>query len=263
VDWRRELELVHLPRHRAMLLSRARMRLLYALPSRLKRLLYRGNRYFCPVCASRLRAFMRFGLLPREWCPVCASMRRHRLLWVFLAERTDLFDRSTKRLLHFAPEAALERRLKRTPGLDYVTADLNDPGVMDRQDITCMSYEEDAFDGIVCSHVLEHVPDDRAAMRELARVLQPGGWAALMVPYYDTGPTDEDAAVVDPADRERRFGQHDHVRYYGRDIVDRLEEAGLQVEKVTGSQILTADQLERLQVDASEIIFFCRKPARP
>ena len=252
-----ELRLLGLPRHRRRILSRARLRALASLPRRLKVLLYRGERYFCPVCESRVRRFLGFGDLPDECCPVCASMRRHRLLWLYLTRRSDLFGGIRRRVLHFAPEPAIETRLKRVPSLDYVTADLYAPLVMDREDITKMTYPDRSFDVVLCSHVLEHVPEDRAAMYELARVLRPGGYAVIMVPYDTTGDTDEDLSVSDPAERERRFGQFDHVRCYGLDLVDRLAEAGLDVGLLTASSFLSTEELERFQIDGDETIFVC------
>ena len=89
-----------------------------------------------------------------------------------------------------------------------------------------------AFDTIICSHVLEHVPADAKAMSELFRVLRPGGVAIIQVPYADDcAETDEDPSVTDPLERERRFGQFDHVRIYGRDFADRLRRAGFVVDE--------------------------------
>ena len=95
------------------------------------------------------------------------------------------------------------------------------------------SFDECTFDVVVCNHVLEHVPEDRKAMRELQRILKPGGWAVLLVPFdQDRAVTYEDWAIVDPDERERAFGQFDHVRVYGRDYVDRLSDAGFEVSVV-------------------------------
>ena len=94
-------------------------------------------------------------------------------------------------------------------------------------DITRLRFEDSRFDAIICLHVLEHVPDDRAAMAELFRVLKPGGWAILETPLdLDMAETEEDPSVVSPRERERLYGQPDHVRRYGRDLLDRLAEAG-------------------------------------
>ena len=92
--------------------------------------------------------------------------------------------------------------------------------------VTAIPLADGVVDMLVCYHVLEHVPDDAAAMRELARVLSPGGVGLVQVPIRFGMPTDEDLSAGE-AERVRRFGQHDHVRYYGDDFEQRLVEAGL------------------------------------
>ncbi|MBK7751686.1 MAG: methyltransferase domain-containing protein [Flavobacteriales bacterium] len=124
--------------------------------------------------------------------------------------------------------------LRKAPGVTYIAGDKQAPGYSYPQDtidldITALDFPDDHFDLIICSHVLEHVPEDRTAMRELCRVLRPGGTAILLVPMSDRPTTDEDPSVTDPQERFRRFGQTDHVRLYGRDYMDRLREAGFIV----------------------------------
>ena len=255
-----ELSLARLPEHRAMLRSRIRMRALLALPEAPRRAVFRGEARFCSICRSRLSRFLPFGNLPDEWCPVCASMGRHRFMWIILQTHTNLLDETPKRLLHFAPERSLEDALAGVPGLLSTTADLYDPHVDDRVDIRSMPYEDSTFDAVLCSHVLEHVDNDRAAIREIARVLRPGGWAVIMVPYFDGMLTDEDPSITDPAERERRFGQQDHVRFYGRDIADRLADAGLHVQPLRADELLPASRLANEGVRPEETAFLCTRP---
>lgn len=162
-------------------------------------------------------------------CPNCGARERHRHLWLFLQHKTNLLS-DRLRVLHVAPERILEKRLKSQPNLDYVSVDLARRRATVKADITGLPFPENSFDVILCSHVLEHVVDDRKAMRELHRVLRPSGWAAIMVPIkWRRDQTFEDPTVVAPRDRERVFGQADHVRIYGRDFTSRLEEAGFRV----------------------------------
>src|SRR5205085_3135557 len=124
----------------------------------------------------------------------------------------------------FAPEWALRQRLRRLEHLRYVTADLCAPDVDLHVDITALSLEDASFDAVICSHVLEHVPDDEVAMRELRRITAPGGWCLVMVPLdLAREHTHEDPSITEPRDRLRVFGQADHVRFYGPDILGRLE----------------------------------------
>jgi SAM-dependent methyltransferase len=196
--------------------------------------LYRGDRVECPCCGGTFRAFMPI-VKPvgpnrgNERCPGCGARERHRQVCLYLEQWTNLLT-DRHRVLHFAPERSLERRLRARPNLDYVSTDLARSRVMVRADITGLPFPDEAFDVILCSHVLEHVPDDRAAMRELHRVLAPRGWALVMVPFSARrAETYEDPTIVAPRDRERHFGQADHVRVYGLDVKARLEDAGFTV----------------------------------
>jgi SAM-dependent methyltransferase len=221
------------------------------------RLAYAGDRVACPVCEHTFRGWLHH---PQHGnCPYCRSESRHRLLWLVLAE--DRSGGQTKRdLLHFAPEWCLERRFRTDGRLGrYVTADLSAPGVDVHTDITALSFADGSFDAIVCSHVLEHIPDDRAAMRELHRVLRPGGVAYVQVPIAeDQAQTDEDPTISDPKERARRFGQFDHVRLYGRDLVERLTTAGFSVEQLRPVRSMTPEKAARWGV-WDDILFRCQR----
>ena len=228
--------------------------------SLLRRAKHFGWTRFCPVCRSRVRRFLPAGVVPRPdaVCPVCQSYERHRLLWVFFERHTDLFAPAVKKLLHVAPEPILATRLRRIPGIAYLSGDLHDPEAMVAMDITRLPFGDGAFDVVLCSHVLEHVPDDRKAMAELCRVLRPGGWAVLQVPLHE-GTTLEDPAVTDPAERERLFGQRDHVRRYGADYGQRLEAAGFRVRTFPAAEVVGAQHVRRMGIMADESVHYCTR----
>ncbi len=171
---------------------------------------------------------------------------------------TDLFDGNSKRMLHVAPEKALQRKFEKLPNLDYLTGDLNERSAMVKMDITDIQFPNHSFDVIYCSHVLEHVSDDRRAMREFARVLKPVSWAVLLVPVKGDV-TFEDPSVTSPEDRESLFGQFDHVRNYGLDFRDRLEEAGFKARIFTTSKIVGGDGFKRLGLPnrPNNVVFYC------
>jgi SAM-dependent methyltransferase len=181
-------------------------------------------------------------------------------LWRFLEEKTDFFQLRDVRMLHVAPEALLETRFRKQLGAGYLSADFLQPADV-KMDITDIQYPEDSFDVVYCSHVLEHVPDDRQAMRELCRVLKPSGWAILLVPVT-VDSTIEDPTITDPQERLRLFGQDDHVRRYGPDFVDRLREAGFNVTTTSAADFLSLEERSRIAVDqpAAGDVFYCRKP---
>jgi SAM-dependent methyltransferase len=229
----------------------------------------------CPFCGGRSESFLPFGLTSpvlRERtvvgggyrsnavCPSCLSLDRERLVYLFLLHRTDLFA-SEARVLHVAPEGNLSETLSRRKV--YVAADLMPLDGMIRIDITHIELPDAAFDVVICNHVLEHVPNDRAAMSEIFRVLRPAGWAILQVPFSTSAEaTYEDDMVTDPADRDRVFGQSDHVRVYGQDYPDRLRRAGFSVE-IRNAAVEFGDALcERYALCKAENVYLCRKTAR-
>jgi SAM-dependent methyltransferase len=171
-------------------------------------------------------------------CPWCEASDRERLGTLFIEHALRESPQRLLRLLDIAPSSALQRYLRGTGRFVYRSADLFRPGVDDRVDVQDMAcYADGAFDAVLCSHVLEHVPDDRRAMRELYRILAPGGWALLMVPIRVTqSTTDEDPALEDPGERIRRFAQRDHVRTYARaDYLTRLRDTGGVVRQWTAA----------------------------
>jgi SAM-dependent methyltransferase len=237
------------------------------MPSSLKRAAKRLIPYYrkvrCPICDTWDHQFPSFGLVPRPnaLCPGCGSLERHRMVWDFLRRETDLFDHRPKKMLHVAAEPALSSRLRHVPNLDYLTADLLDPSAMVVMDITNIPYPDQSFDVIYCSHVLEHVPDDRKALREFRRVLKSSGWTVVVVPI-EGATTFEDPTVTDPKERERLFGQADHVRLYGPDFEERLVQAGFRVQAIRTTDLYSAEEMARHAVRADEHpIFFCTPAA--
>jgi SAM-dependent methyltransferase len=201
------------------------------------------------------------GFPPRPAaCPGCDSRERQRLLYLYLHERTNLF-KDRLRVLHVAPEDCLQPKLASSPNIDYISADLSSSTAMTRMDITDIQFPNGSFDVILCSHVLEHVGDDRRAMRELHRILRPGGWAILQVPVDSSQEhTFEDPRVTDPRERERLFGQWDHVRVYGRDYCDRLRASGFGVQVVHFTSELPNELICNFGLDEDEDIYHCSKP---
>ncbi|MEA2421017.1 MAG: hypothetical protein QOF55_116 [Thermoleophilaceae bacterium] len=230
---------------------------------RLRLAIYRGNRVECPCCGAHFSRFMP-GLSHRDTrvCPRCGAQERHRALWLYMRERTDLFARPQLSILHWAPEYALQRSLRALPNAAYVSADLEGDEAAQHMDMTDVPFKDGAFDLIVCVHVLEHVADDRRAMREMARVLKPGGTAMLLVPIVLEQPTREnDPAVVTPEQRKAAYWQEDHVRLYGADFPARLEEEGFDVTVDRWVRSLDQATLERHGLFPLEDVYVARKPA--
>lgn len=219
-----------------------------------------GAKHHCAVCNRRVKAFnqlpgfysenmKKYGFpYERELetcnftdysCPFCAASDRDRLAALYIRKClvNDIKEKVIN-VLDIAPSPPLSRFLKNmnlpSREVSYRTADLFVEGVDDKVDITDMNiYRDGQFNFLICSHVLEHVPDDRKALRELYRVLKPGGRGVLMVPIALTiKETDEDPSVVTEADRWRRFGQFNHLRLYSKSgFVERVKEAGFSLKQ--------------------------------
>jgi SAM-dependent methyltransferase len=219
---------------------------------------YKGNRVECPVCGKHFRKFMPYGyntVRENVLCPKCLSLERHRLLWLYLKNKTSFFTDNLK-VLHVAPEQCFNKRFRKLKNLDYTTADLESPLADVKLDIQQMPFGEGEYDVVICNHVLEHVPDDRKAIKEIYRVLKPGGYAILQVPTdYGMEITREDPTVTDPKERERLFRQKDHFRLYGRDYLNRLKEAGFTIREENYLTVLQPEIRERYRLPEMEFMY--------
>lgn len=217
----------------------------------------------CPCCGQLAPTFLPHGTanLPNRRCPGCGSLERHRLHWFFLHERTALLkDRLV--VLHFAPERALQKLLVAQANLEYHSADLASKRAAEHFDICAIPYPDDTFDVILCSHVLEHVADDRTAMAELFRVMKPGGWGLIEVPHdASLAQTLEDPSVTTDEERTRLYGQRDHVRRYGRDYFTRLSSTGFEVVTHRYARDLPASRIAKHRLHADGAITIATKPA--
>ena len=222
----------------------------------------RGKKYEDPIDGKTFRKFLPYGYgSPRAnvLSPSTLSLERHRLLWLYLTRETDFFSKPLK-VLHVAPEQAFYKRFKNQKNLTYITTDLYSPLADVKADLCALPFEDNSFDVIFCNHVLEHIPDDAQAMRELYRVMKKGGWGIFQVPQdINRAHTFEDDTIIDPAERTRIFGQYDHVRVYGLDYFDRLRQVGFEVEEIVYSTHFTAEEIERYRIVPQEILPLCKK----
>lgn len=223
---------------------------------------YKGNRIEDPISGKKYRKILPYGRLqsrPNALAPHSLSLERHRLIWLYLKERTDFFT-SPKRVLHIAPEYCFIKPFKKLKNLDYVTADLISPWADVRLDVQSIPFPDSNFDVVICNHVLEHVDDDRKAMQELYRVMKPGGFGIFQVPLdssIDT--TIEDKSINTPELREKHYKQRDHLRLYGKDYAKRLSTAGFEVTEDDYIHTLPVDLAKRYALPEDEILYICRK----
>jgi SAM-dependent methyltransferase len=249
-----------------------------ALVRRIRLPKYRGDAYCCPICRVNLRAFKPLspryeelttsnGYYPLSqvetfnyrnyYCPACDASDRERLYAIYLDAAFARFDRARRyRVVEFAPSLALQKKIKSYPFVDYRSADLFRHTVDDRIDICDMHvYADNSVDVVLCSHVLEHVPDDRKAMREIFRILRPGGFAIVMVPLVHGVEETCEVETNTPEERWKLFGADDHVRQYGkRDFADRLTATGFRLERL-GAGHFGAETFRRAGIADDSVLY--------
>lgn len=211
----------------------------------------------CPACDSPVGEWNPGpGGRPHATCPKCWSLERHRFLAITLEGLRPLLATSD-RVLEAAPQLQVRKVLRRVaPKIQYVGTDLMDLRWTDVcGDALALPFRDGIFDLALHFHVFEHIPDDRTAMGEVARVLRPGGLLICQVPQRPGTVTDEEFGLS-PEENLARFGQADHVRYYGDDFEDRLVGAGFRVATYTASDVLSAEEQHRINVPAKERLWF-------
>jgi SAM-dependent methyltransferase len=243
----------------------------------IRKIAYLGTQQYCNVCKSHIRRFMPGGLInpvfekyeiigggyhEYDWCPVCKASYRQRLIHLFLEERKIL--KPGLRILHAAPEECFHH-LFNNGQTEYVCCDIeperysyySKPVFMDLTNIT---FPDHSFDLVLVSHILEHIPDDAKALSEIYRVMAPGGIAILQVPVSrKLEKTYEDSTIVTPEEKLEKFGQRDHVRIYAMDYVDRIRNAGFQVEVIPATSYSSVKNFNKLMLEMREQLFIARK----
>lgn len=226
--------------------------------------LYRGNKVECPVCEKSFSKFLSYGskVAQRDnvLCPYDLTLERHRLMWLYLKNKTDFFTKPDLKVMHIAPEQCFHKGFKNQKNLDYVTGDLVSPIADLHFDLHDIPLKDNQYEVIFCNHVMEHVEDDLRCMQELYRIMKPGGWGILQVPI-DTSRTTtyEDASITSPEEREKHFWQYDHVRLYGTNYPNRLAEAGFRVEAVDFKNEMSPELIERYRLQKDELLYVVHK----
>ena len=227
-------------------------------------LLYKGNNVECPVCERSFSKFLSYGsdVAHREnvLCPYDLTLERHRLMWLYLRDETDFFTAEKLNVLHIAPEQCFHKKFKEQKNLNYLTGDLVSPIADLHFDLHSIPLENDRFDVVFCNHVMEHVDDAIQCMKELHRVMKPGGWGIMQVPQdFSRDETLEDPAIQSPEDREKYYWQKDHVRLFGRDYPRWLEKAGFSVTEFQKESKYDQNQIQRYRLQKEEILYIVRK----
>ena len=241
------------------------------------------KRHECPICGERCVEFIPFGslLYEREQCPNCGSLSRQRSLYLIMKREIDLFNKTNDiNILHFAPEPSLYQLFDEKENINYVTADLDKAEykkelyffvsgktakyyenpqdfIKEEIDVQSIPFEDNSFDYVIINHVLEHVPNDRQAMREICRILKPEGIAFISVPV-EGEITNEDERINTPELRLKYYMDPTHLRLYGRDIKERLESCGFEVEEYDDKEYFSKEERDLYGIHKAEILYLCR-----
>jgi len=221
------------------------------------RLFFQKGNCLCLVCGQPLARFIPIDK-QELLCPACGSGKRHRRLFQLL---TEIMNARDALILDFSPNPGFAHYASRKWGAYYRTTNFEASDKTDFHfDITRIAAADNSFGIILCYHVLEHIEEDRKAMQELLRVLQPGGLCLLQTPFKE-GEIYENPAVVTPGDRLIHFEQEDHVRIYSvSGLADRLREAGFRVHIKTYLQGDNPGETFRLGFKEQESIILATKP---
>lgn len=213
-------------------------------------LLYTGNKFQCNICDKKLSGFI--SLENDKLCPRCGSLQRTRRLWQVL---NDGFLQHNIKILDFSPSRSIYRLLKKN--YNYLSSDLSGDFLSEvAYDITKIDTDTDSYDLIICYHVLEHIDNDTEAMKELFRVLKKGGNCFIQTPFKE-GEIFEDSSIRLPKERQKFFGQFDHVRIYSVEgLKKRLENVGFKVTP----KYFTSNNDNLHGFSKNETVLICRKP---
>ncbi|MCI9342258.1 MAG: methyltransferase domain-containing protein [Lachnospiraceae bacterium] len=228
----------------------------------------------CSFCKKRFHHFMIHGYVselvqkhnttlgPRfSDCPYCYSVDKYRWLWHVLEHNTNLKQLKNGKILHFAPEKPILSKIKKFigTGVEYITGDLAPGHAEHIVDMTDIQFANDQFDLIIACNVLEHIPDEQAAIRELKRVLKPNGVIVLMIPICFDMDTFEDPSINSDEKRLRYYRQEDHVRLYGNDYVKQFEKYGLNIKNIKPEKYFSSKEQKQYGLTKVSPILLCRK----
>lgn len=195
----------------------------------------------------------------RGGCSVCGSSDRARFVYYVIENFTKLMNKNECKILHFAPEKAISEKLREIHGKQYISADIMSGRADVIANIVNLQFHNEEFDYIICNHVMEHICEEKRAFSEVRRCLKPGGILIFTAPICWTQETYEDDNVLTVDDRIRYYGQEDHVRLYGNDIVERIEKFGFDVNLLCCNEIGIEDEIRKFGFLRNDSALLCKR----
>ena len=191
-------------------------------------------------------------------CPKCGIIDRERWLYYVIKNKTNIATTSG-RILHFAPEQTIINYIKQNTNIDYYTCDIQVGRAMHIVDITDIQFKNNTFDYIIFNHVMEHIPNEKKAIREIKRVLKKNGVLIFSFPICLDMKTQEDKKIQSSEDRLRLYGQEDHVRLYGYDYIKRYRKYGLNLNVYSPQDEFTDQEIEKYGFIKDDVIIIATK----
>lgn len=228
---------------------------------------------FCNLCGSNISAWRYIGSQytifhsnkivggskRRGGCPICGGSDRERYVYYILKHYTNIMDGLEHSVLHFAPEEFLSQTLKKLCGRKYISADIVPGRAETIANIEKLQFESGVFEYIICNHVMEHIYKEQEAFYEIKRCLIRGGILILTVPICWEHKTFEDDTIKTEEERIKWYGQKDHVRLYGNDIVERVEHFGFDVTSLRCNEMVDEFDIKRMGFIPEDVVLFCKK----
>lgn len=225
--------------------------------------IYIGNKFYCNCCNKSFRKFLPKGNIKRlnAKCPFCSSLERTRVIDLYLEKELNIYNKENIKILHFAPEDILFKKLIKIKDVDYIDGDINPNYARNIIDATDIKYPDNYFDLIICCHVLGHIPDEAKAINEMHRVLKKDGVALIMTVLSEKEKTFESDSITSSQQRLENYGEADLCRLHGLDFSSRLTKQGFKTEVNDYRKTFPLDvQIKNSLGDGKrEIIYVCRK----
>lgn len=219
--------------------------------------------HYCPICKNK-NVFMPFGIVqrPNAQCPVCRGVERHRFLY-YIYQKEFLEKKSPIKIMHTAPEKCISDLILNKKNIEYFPTDLHPENYTfincTKEDVTDLTFADESFDFVLSNHVMEHILDEEKFLSELTRVLKKGAKLILTFPIdIKLKETFEDKNIQTDEDRLKFYGQEDHIRVYGLDIIEKLK-TKYDAECVFAEKLLTKDIINKASIISSDIAFVITK----
>ena len=221
-------------------------------------LIYKGRNTTCLICSAKSKKFIPISFYNSDdkICPKCGALSRSRALGEYVRKN---YKNQSQKILDFSPHRSLNDFFK-SIFENYISSDFENQFYAQKSyDITKINDTDQSFDLIICFHVLEHILEDKKAIKELNRVLKNDGHLLIQVPLKK-GKTYQNNSIISKEGRLKAFGQEDHIRIYGEDSLPLiLNKSGFSAKPIDIVKEYSSEEKKIYGFSENEVIYVCRK----